>query len=193
MWLSFTISSLHTELAERDTINQPVIYCTLIGGCLKWIPSQESTPDRSPLMAVYNWLIHIEWTPCFSRVSEVYVFFQSKLWESDLRKPVKGGKKINVLDSVECHFLSILLACLQQLNSEWSFLSLLFTELQLATNRMPGLRQLILHWIRLKYTVGPKAWDWCEKGFFFHYKLHYHHHNTLSQKQAFLYFLVFDM
>lgn len=54
---SSTISSPHTELAERDTISQPVIYCTVIEGCLKLIPSQESTPDHSPLKAVYNWLI----------------------------------------------------------------------------------------------------------------------------------------
>lgn len=82
-------------------------------------------------------LENTEWTSCFSRESLKYMFFsKANFGESDLCKTVKRAKKINVLDSVECHFLSILLACLQQLNSEWSFLSLLFTELQLATNRM---------------------------------------------------------
>lgn len=34
-YVAFIHNQFNTELAERDTINQPVIYCTLIGGCLK--------------------------------------------------------------------------------------------------------------------------------------------------------------
>lgn len=109
--LSSTINSLYTELAERDTINQLVIYCTLIGGCLKWIPSQESTPDRSPLMAVYNWLIHIEWTPCFSRVSEVYVFFPKQTLGVGSLQTCQRGKENQCLRqcgmSLSLHFIGM--------------------------------------------------------------------------------------
>jgi len=104
--LDFHPQSVH-YIKSLQRVTQSINSGT-VGWCLKWIHSQESTPDRSLLRAVYNWLIH---NTVHLKVSEVYVFFPKQTLEVGSLQTCQRGKENQCLRqcgmSLSLHFIGM--------------------------------------------------------------------------------------